>query len=362
MSLTEFSARSSSESQRQTPPALRQGHGATYRRPQSIRACQTPVLATQGPRRSISERLVGRPALALGGGGSARCGVAVIGRPRGPIAPAAPVRALDQTNGPPPGWTARDGVVEPSEQVRGYALRHQTVKGVCRAKGCTRRVELDPKELCGAGLGLPNRELDAHIVEWAGARRSALAVQTIRRRVHAWRLPADLLADYALFCIGDEALKDTGSGHRNGELALRAVEGELIKASAVRGCPRQRLPCVHSPHGLHRQAGQASELLGDRKESTLALVDLSEERSRRHDVKAALNGAAGFGNYIWEVNMRTTTVAVVGVVCLLASACAKKDHALDAADASPAAAASAHRATSILQQMPLQRKHHGRSS
>jgi hypothetical protein len=30
------------------------------------------------------------------------------------------------------------------------------VKGVCRARGCNRRVELDPKDLCGGGLALLN--------------------------------------------------------------------------------------------------------------------------------------------------------------------------------------------------------------
>jgi hypothetical protein len=42
--------------------------------------------------------------------------------------------------------------------------------------------------------------------------------------------------------------------------------------------------------------------------------------------------------------MRISTVAVIGTVCLLASACAKKDHSADAAAASSDAAASAQNA------------------
>lgn len=52
-----------------------------------------------------------------------------------------------------PGWTTDGGVVEPAEAVGAYAERGQVVKGVCRAKGCTRRVELEPANLCGQGLG-----------------------------------------------------------------------------------------------------------------------------------------------------------------------------------------------------------------
>ena len=63
-------------------------------------------------------------------------------------------RALDDANGPPPGWVARYGVVVAMEAVAGYAAHGQVVKGICRAKGCTRRVELDPKALCAVGLGL----------------------------------------------------------------------------------------------------------------------------------------------------------------------------------------------------------------
>jgi hypothetical protein len=38
--------------------------------------------------------------------------------------------------------------------VNAYAHRVQSVKGVCRARNCSRRVELDPKILCTEGLGL----------------------------------------------------------------------------------------------------------------------------------------------------------------------------------------------------------------
>jgi hypothetical protein len=64
------------------------------------------------------------------------------------------VRAPDHTDGPPPGWIAQDGVIEPSEKIAAYALRLQAVKGACRARGCNRRVDLDPKDLCGVGLAL----------------------------------------------------------------------------------------------------------------------------------------------------------------------------------------------------------------
>ncbi|MGI8841407.1 MAG: hypothetical protein ACR2F8_11600 [Caulobacteraceae bacterium] len=59
-------------------------------------------------------------------------------------------------DGPPPGWISQTGIVEPADTVAGYAARVQAVKGICRAKGCNRRVELDPKALCGIGLGLVN--------------------------------------------------------------------------------------------------------------------------------------------------------------------------------------------------------------
>lgn len=57
------------------------------------------------------------------------------------------------TDAPPLGWTSRSGIVEPSEDVAGYAARRQMVRGVCRAQGCRRRVELDPTELRKVGLG-----------------------------------------------------------------------------------------------------------------------------------------------------------------------------------------------------------------
>jgi hypothetical protein len=43
-------------------------------------------------------------------------------------------------------------VVEPAETVAAFAARGQAVKGTCRSGGCSRRVELDPKALCGVGL------------------------------------------------------------------------------------------------------------------------------------------------------------------------------------------------------------------
>lgn len=57
-------------------------------------------------------------------------------------------------DGPPPGWVSHSGAIEPAPRVADYAARLQVVKGVCRATGCNRRVELEPKALCGAGLGL----------------------------------------------------------------------------------------------------------------------------------------------------------------------------------------------------------------
>jgi hypothetical protein len=57
------------------------------------------------------------------------------------------------TDGLPSGWTSRSGVLGPAESVEAYAARAQVVKGVCRAKGCFRKVELEPRTLCGQGLG-----------------------------------------------------------------------------------------------------------------------------------------------------------------------------------------------------------------
>ena len=53
----------------------------------------------------------------------------------------------------PPGWASLDGTVQPAETVAAYAARVQFVKGACRDKACNRRVTLDPKDLCGKGLG-----------------------------------------------------------------------------------------------------------------------------------------------------------------------------------------------------------------
>ena len=55
---------------------------------------------------------------------------------------------------PPKGWTVSNGAVSPGDRVADFAAREQGVKGVCRAKGCSRRVELDPTTLCAQGLGL----------------------------------------------------------------------------------------------------------------------------------------------------------------------------------------------------------------
>jgi hypothetical protein len=55
---------------------------------------------------------------------------------------------------PPKGWTLSNGVVSPGDRVADFAARDQRVDGVCRARGCWRRVQLDPKVLSGAGLAL----------------------------------------------------------------------------------------------------------------------------------------------------------------------------------------------------------------
>lgn len=55
-------------------------------------------------------------------------------------------------DGLPPGWICSKGVVEPGERVADFAARAQPVKGVCRAWGCYRKVELEPQALCKVGL------------------------------------------------------------------------------------------------------------------------------------------------------------------------------------------------------------------
>jgi hypothetical protein len=55
---------------------------------------------------------------------------------------------------PPKGWTLSNGVVSPGDRVADFAAREQRVEGVCRARGCWRRVQLEPRLLSGAGLGL----------------------------------------------------------------------------------------------------------------------------------------------------------------------------------------------------------------
>jgi hypothetical protein len=57
-------------------------------------------------------------------------------------------------DGPPKGWTVMDSVLCPGDRVTDFAARAQSVMGVCRAKGCSRKVELEPKNLCGLGAGL----------------------------------------------------------------------------------------------------------------------------------------------------------------------------------------------------------------
>jgi hypothetical protein len=62
--------------------------------------------------------------------------------------------------GPPEGWVAIHGLLEPAGHVAAYAARGQVVKGRCQSKGCNRRVDLDPKDLCGKHLGaLPMHQL-----------------------------------------------------------------------------------------------------------------------------------------------------------------------------------------------------------
>ena len=57
---------------------------------------------------------------------------------------------------PPAGWVSLGGVLEPGSRVADYAARGQRVKGTCRAKGCNRRVDLDPKALSETGYGTVN--------------------------------------------------------------------------------------------------------------------------------------------------------------------------------------------------------------
>ena len=63
-------------------------------------------------------------------------------------------------DGPPEGWTALNGLLEPAGHVAAYAARGQIVKGRCQSKSCNRRVDLDPRDLCGGHLGaLPMRQV-----------------------------------------------------------------------------------------------------------------------------------------------------------------------------------------------------------
>jgi hypothetical protein len=56
------------------------------------------------------------------------------------------------SDGLPPGWTSINGIVGPGQRVSDFAARGQSVKGVCRSQGCSRRVELAPQAICRAGL------------------------------------------------------------------------------------------------------------------------------------------------------------------------------------------------------------------
>jgi len=56
-------------------------------------------------------------------------------------------------DGLPEGWTSENGVVTASGTIAAYAARLQLVKGACREKGCSRRIEIDARHLCGRGLG-----------------------------------------------------------------------------------------------------------------------------------------------------------------------------------------------------------------
>jgi hypothetical protein len=56
-------------------------------------------------------------------------------------------------DGPPDGWTAIHGILEPAGYVAAYAARGQVMKGRCQTKRCNRRVDLDPRELCGEHMG-----------------------------------------------------------------------------------------------------------------------------------------------------------------------------------------------------------------
>lgn len=56
--------------------------------------------------------------------------------------------------GLPKGWTVCGGVVSPGACVADYAARGQTVRGICPGSGCSRRLDVEPKALCGMGLGL----------------------------------------------------------------------------------------------------------------------------------------------------------------------------------------------------------------
>jgi hypothetical protein len=55
------------------------------------------------------------------------------------------------TDRPLSGWISLSGVLSPGQTVAAYAARGQRVKGACRATGCSRRVDIDPRTLAGEG-------------------------------------------------------------------------------------------------------------------------------------------------------------------------------------------------------------------
>lgn len=57
------------------------------------------------------------------------------------------------SDGPPAGWNAIDGALRPGVRVADYAARDQPTFGSCTSYGCKRSVKLDPKDMCGEGMG-----------------------------------------------------------------------------------------------------------------------------------------------------------------------------------------------------------------
>lgn len=46
--------------------------------------------------------------------------------------------------GPPPGWTASDNTLKPTETAAGYRARGEDLEGGCRQHGCRRKCWIDP--------------------------------------------------------------------------------------------------------------------------------------------------------------------------------------------------------------------------